>query len=144
MLDELRAQSEAHGLGGDCTFVPASSQIAEGLRAIDIFVLPSQLETLSDSLLEAMACGCCPVVSRVGGHPELVRHGENGMLFEGGQAAELSRVLQTLAELPVLREQLSARARCTAQQFSIDASTRRMEQIYTEVMEATSARVSSR
>ena len=105
----------------------------EWLQAIDIFVLPSQSEALSNSLLEAMACGCCPVASRVGGTPELIRHGENGMLFEAGDVEQLSDVLETLVELRVLREQLAAKARCTAQQFSIAASARRMEEIYTAI-----------
>ncbi len=84
MLGDLRSQAEARGLAGDCTFVPATGQVAEWLQAIDIFVLPSRSEALSNSLLEAMACGCCPVASRVGGNLELIRHGENGMLFEAG------------------------------------------------------------
>ncbi|MGA2880278.1 MAG: glycosyltransferase [Bryobacteraceae bacterium] len=135
MLDQLRRQVEARGLAGDCTFVPRTGQVAEWLRAIDIFVLPSQSEALSNSLLEAMACGCCPVASRVGGNVELIRHGENGMLFEAGDVDRLSHVLDTLVELRVLREQLAARARCTAEKFSIGSSTRRMEEIYTELLE---------
>jgi glycosyltransferase involved in cell wall biosynthesis len=138
MLGELRGQAAALGLAGDCTFVPATGQVAAWLRAIDIFVLPSQSEALSNSLLEAMACGCCPVASRVGGNPELVRHGENGMLFEAGNVEQLSDLLETLVELRVLREQLAGRARCTAERFSMDASARRMEQIYTQLIEASS------
>jgi glycosyltransferase involved in cell wall biosynthesis len=85
-----------------------------------------------------MACGCCPVASRVGGNPELIRHGENGLLFDPGDVEQLSDVLQTLVELRMLREQLAARARCTAQQFSIARSTRRMEEIYSRLIEASS------
>jgi glycosyltransferase involved in cell wall biosynthesis len=122
-------------LGTDCTFVPATGQVAEWLHAIDIFVLPSRSEALSNSLLEAMACGCCPVASRVGGSVELIHHGENGMLFEAGDVDQLSNVLETLVERRGLREQLAARARSTAEQFSIGASARRMEEIYAELIE---------
>jgi glycosyltransferase involved in cell wall biosynthesis len=122
------------GIAGDCTFVPATGNVAEWLRAIDIFVLPSRSEALSNSLLEAMACGCCPVASRVGGNLELIRHGENGMLFEAGDVEQLSDVLQTLVQLRTLREQLAARARCTAQRLSMAASARRMEEIYAEFL----------
>ena len=48
---------------------------------------------------------------------------------------QLSNVLETLVELRVLREQLAARARSTAEQFSIGASAPRMEEIYTELIE---------
>lgn len=134
MLPDLKQQAEAAGLGADCTFVPGTAQVAEWLHAIDIFVLPSRSEALSNSLLEAMASGCCPVASRVGGNVELIRHGENGMLFDAGEPDQLVRVLETLLDLRVMREQLSARARQTAQQFSMAASVRRMEEIYTEFL----------
>jgi glycosyltransferase involved in cell wall biosynthesis len=122
-------------LDADCAFVPATENVAEWLRAIDILVLPSRSEAFSNSLLEAMDCNCCPVTTRVGGNPELVRYGENGMLFEAGDVDQLSRVLETLVELPILRGQLAARANCTAQRFSIVASVRRIEEIYTGLLE---------
>jgi glycosyltransferase involved in cell wall biosynthesis len=137
-LDELRLQAEATGVAGCCTFVPATGRVAEWLRAIDIFVLPSRSEALSNSLLEAMACRCCPVASRVGGNPELIFHRENGMLFEAGDVDQLTHVLETLVELPVLREQLASKARCRAEQFSIAASAKRMGEIYTELIERSS------
>lgn len=139
-LGALRSQAAAAGLAADCTFAAATEKVSPWLQAIDIFVLPSRSEALSNSLLEAMACGCCPVASRVGGNPELVRHGENGMLFEGGDVGQLCRLLDTLVELPVLRGQLAARARCTAEQFSIRASVRRMEEIYSELIDKSSRR----
>jgi L-malate glycosyltransferase len=138
MLGQLREQAATRGLTDVCTFVPATADVAEWLRAIDIFVLPSLSEALSNSLLEAMACGCCPVASRVGGNVELIRHGENGMLFDARDVAQLSQVLSTLLDLPVLRGQLAARARCTAEKFSIAASVRRMEEIYTELIQKSS------
>jgi glycosyltransferase involved in cell wall biosynthesis len=138
MLEELRLQAEASGLARDCTFVPGTGRVAQWLREIDIFVLPSRSEALSNALLEAMACGCCPVASRVGGNLELVRHGENGMLFDAGDVDQLSNILATLVELRVLREQLAARARSTAERLSMSSSARRMEEIYTELIEASS------
>jgi glycosyltransferase involved in cell wall biosynthesis len=140
MLGELRSQAARSGLAGDCSFVPATGQVAEWMRAIDIFVLPSRSEALSNSLLEAMASGCCPVASRVGGNTELIRHGENGMLFDPGDVAELCRVLEPLVEHRMLRQQLAARARCTAERFSIHASARRMEEIYLQLIEESGRR----
>jgi glycosyltransferase involved in cell wall biosynthesis len=132
MLGELRSQAEARGLAPDCIFAQATANAAECLREIDIFVLPSRSEALSNSLLEAMACGCCPVASRVGGNPELIRHGENGMLFEAGDVDQLCHVLEPLIEHRMLRQRLAQKARDVAEHFSIGASARRMEAIYTE------------
>ena len=78
----LAAARRRLGIFPDCVFEPATPRVADWLHAIDIFVLPSLSEALSNSLMEAMACGCCVAASRVGGNPELVAHGETGMLFE--------------------------------------------------------------
>jgi L-malate glycosyltransferase len=134
MLDQLRSLAQARGLAPDYIFAPATANVAECLRSIDIFVLPSRSEALSNSLLEAMACGCCPVASSVGGNVELIRHGENGMLFEAGDAGQLCEVLELLIEHPELRQQLAAKARGAAEGFSIETSARRMEDIYTELI----------
>ena len=139
MLEQLLTHAESRGLARDCIFAPATADAAECMRAIDIFVLPSRSEALSNSLLEAMACGCCPVASRVGGNFELVRHGENGMMFEAGNVDQLCHVLEPLIQQRGVREQLAARARSTAERFSIAASARRMEEIYTELIESPSS-----
>jgi len=144
MLPALERRATARELGAACTFVPTTGQVVRWLHAIDIFVLPSRSEALSNSLLEAMACGCCPVASRVGGNTELVRHGENGMLFDAGAVDQLSQTLETLLDLRVLRQQLSRRARETAEQFSMAASVRRMEEIYAEFIERSERKRSAR
>lgn len=138
MSGDLRSQAQASGLGGNCTFVPATADVARWLREIDIFVLPSRSEAFSNSLLEAMASGCCPVATRVGGNIELVCHGDSGMLFEPGDVGQLCRVLEPLLAHPILRQRLAERARLVAERFSIAASARRMEEIYTELIEASS------
>jgi L-malate glycosyltransferase len=136
MLEQLCSQAQARGLMSDRIFAPATANAADCMRAIDIFVLPSRSEAFSNSLLEAMACGCCPVASRVGGNFELIRHGENGMLFEAGNVDQLCHVLEPLIEHGALRERLAVRARSTAGHFSIARSAHRMSEIYTELIEA--------
>ena len=97
-LSALQDQARALGILPHCVFEPATSRVADWLHAIDIFVLPSLSEALSNSLMEAMACGCCVAASRVGGNPELVAHGETGMLFEPRDAAGLAGVLRLLMQ----------------------------------------------
>src|SRR6202050_2930020 len=81
-LADLQERAAALGISRHCVFEPATPRVADWLRGIDIFVLPSVSEALSNSLMEAMACGCSVAASRVGGNPELVAHGETGMVFE--------------------------------------------------------------
>jgi glycosyltransferase involved in cell wall biosynthesis len=134
-LVELRERARALGILEDCVFQPATQQVADWLRAIDIFVLPSLSEALSNSLMEAMASGCCVVASSVGGNPELVSHGETGMLFAPRDAVGLAGVLRVLVRDPVLRGALGCNAaRLIHSRFSLAAAARRMGDIYAEIL----------
>jgi len=105
------------------------------LRAIDIFVLPSLSEALSNALMEAMACGCAVVASQVGGNPELVSDGTTGLLFRAGDAAELADRLERLIVDDGLRTRVGvAASESVRQRFSLQASVRRMEEIYEELL----------
>jgi glycosyltransferase involved in cell wall biosynthesis len=131
MRDSLAALAQQLGVAADCHFEPTTSDAAGWLRSMDIFVLPSLSEALSNSLMEAMACGCCAVASRVGGNPELVRDGETGLLFRPGDAPDLAAKLNRLIGNPGLRRELAcAGAQYLHQEFSLARSVRRMEEIY--------------
>jgi glycosyltransferase involved in cell wall biosynthesis len=130
MLEQLKASAN-----GACHFEPAVKDVAPWLRSIDIFVLPSLSEAFSNSLMEAMACGCCPVASEVGGNPELVTHGETGMLFPPKDAAALAERLDTLLRDPELRGRLAANAqRRMATEFTREAAAQRMGEVYEEFL----------
>jgi glycosyltransferase involved in cell wall biosynthesis len=128
----LEAHSRRLGLAESCCFIPAVSDAAEWLRSIDVFVLPSRSESLSNSLMEAMACGCCVVASAAGGNPELVTDGVDGLLFPSGDVSALARRLRTLiVEDPRLRHSLSvAAAAHIRRSFSTEASIARISEIY--------------
>ena len=67
----LQENAARLGITDAIDFIPATRDVPDWLRKMDIFVLPSYSEAFSNSLLEAMACGCAVVGSRVGGTPEL-------------------------------------------------------------------------
>jgi glycosyltransferase involved in cell wall biosynthesis len=130
MLAELEALGDA-----DCHFQPAERNVAPWLRAMDIFVLPSLSEALSNSLMEAMGCGCCPVASRVGGNPELVTDGETGLLFPACDAAALAERLALLLDQPVYRRQLAEQAeRRMREHFTRQQAARTMAAIYQDFL----------
>jgi glycosyltransferase involved in cell wall biosynthesis len=119
------------GVGGNCVFIPTTRDVASWMRAIDIFVLPSDSEAFSNALLEAMACGCCPVGSEVGGMPELIAHGRHGFLFPRGEAESLSAHLKCLAENHELRKRFAVQAAAYAREnFPIEKTLNRMESLY--------------
>jgi glycosyltransferase involved in cell wall biosynthesis len=136
MLEPLQSEARTLGILEDCVFVPATPHVAAWLRAIDIFVLPSLSEAFSNSIMEAMACGCCTVASNVGGNPELVRNGETGLTFEARDSAGLSGALQNLIANEALRKRLAAAGtRFIKERFSTHASAERMAEIYTQLIE---------
>jgi L-malate glycosyltransferase len=136
MLGELQAGGDADcgaESGGDCHFQPAERNVAPWLRAMDIFVLPSLSEALSNSLMEAMGCGCCVVASDTGGNPELVADGETGLLFPVGDAEALAERLALVLGNPEYRRRLGAAAeRRMGEQFTRERAARAMGEIYEE------------
>ncbi len=135
-LPALETQAATLGITARCRFVPSTEHVAEWLHGIDIFVLPSLSEALSNSLMEAMACGCCVAASRVGGNAELAgEDGERGLLFETGNVAKLAEILTILCNDPARRERMSAAAaKFIREAFSIEASVARMSAIYDEFL----------
>ena len=135
-LPRLQARADELNLGADCIFFPAVKRVAPYLRAIDIFASCSSSEAFSNSILEAMACGCCPVGSRVGGTPELIADGERGLLFESGNVDDLVSKLKSLIEDEALRKRCAgAAAAFAANELSMDAALARMSRIYREQLE---------
>jgi glycosyltransferase involved in cell wall biosynthesis len=87
----------------------------------DIKVLPSTIEGLSQSLLEAMALGVPVIATDLGGNGELVDEGKNGFLFENGNIRQLAERIQKLQANPALRRQMGEAGKKTAlKDFSIE------------------------
>jgi len=90
------------------------------LARTDVVVLPSYWEGLPVSLIEALSAGKAIVASRVGGNPELVMDGTNGLLVPPGDAPALAQALLTLSGDPerVRRMGLASRQRFAAGGFA--------------------------
>jgi len=86
----------------------------------DILVLPSKTEGWGLALMEAMACGKAVVASRVGGVPELVREGVDGLLVEPGDIAGLSDAMIRLLSDSNLRSMMGRAGRERVRDFSWD------------------------
>jgi sugar transferase (PEP-CTERM/EpsH1 system associated) len=131
-LQEFAAVSST--LSGRVVFAGESSNVAALLNAIDIFVLPSRNEGMSNTLLEAMASGLPVVATRVGGNPELVEDRRSGFLFEPGDVRTLVAILERIASDTNLREECGQAARSRAiENFSFEAMIRRYESLYSEL-----------
>jgi len=110
-LERLRSVAVSTGLSSRVFFLGASNAIPDFLNALDVFVLPSISEGLSNTLLEAMSSGLPVVASRVGGNVELIENGVSGLLFGVGDVAGLAEQLSHLLANPQLRCALGGSAR---------------------------------
>jgi glycosyltransferase involved in cell wall biosynthesis len=130
-LGNLQTRARALGLAEACRFSLSTEDVPRALAALDVFVLPSRSEALSNSIMEAMSSGLCVIGSAVGGNPELIADEETGLLFEAGDAAALARcVLRALGDDSLRARLGESAARRMREEFSIERSVRRMQQIY--------------
>jgi sugar transferase (PEP-CTERM/EpsH1 system associated) len=140
MESELRARAQSLGLSGRTWFAGAVTDVPALLSSFDVFVLSSLMEGISNTLLEAMACGLPVVATAVGGNVELVRDGDTGLLVSPGDVEALAQTLARVATEPELASMLGARARASAiGEFSLEAMVRRYGDLYARLLVPKSA-----
>jgi glycosyltransferase involved in cell wall biosynthesis len=127
----LRREVASRGLGSQVQFLGERSDVAGLLASSDLFVLPSRSEACPNAVLEAMAVGLPLVASRVGGVPELVESGVNGLLVEPDRPDALASAMLDLMRRPQFASALGVAARQRAvQQFSFDRMVAGFEHLY--------------
>jgi len=128
-MEQTQALARKLGLGKSVEFLGVKEDVGPELQAADIFVLPSLYEGLPMTLIEAMGTGLPIAASPVGGVPDLIQDGENGLLvpLEPEQtAAGWARLLRDQA----LREKLGRNALASSGQYSAQAMAGRYLEIY--------------
>jgi glycosyltransferase involved in cell wall biosynthesis len=121
-------------------FLGSTSHVPELLRAMDVFVLPSVAEGISNALLEAMASGLPVIATSVGGNPEVVVDRESGLLFSPHDANALAQHLREVRANRDLRFQLGRRAlERVREKFSIDSMVQRYADLYSSTRVAVSS-----
>jgi sugar transferase (PEP-CTERM/EpsH1 system associated) len=127
----------ADDLGSNVIFTGTRTDVARILSAMDIFVLPSLKEAMPIALLEAMAMRLPVVATHVGGVPEIVEDGENGILVPPGDEPALHAALQRLADDPALISTLAHAGQAHVQaNFTLDSMVARVEQLYNSLAES--------
>ncbi len=125
---KLRGLIEDLGLEENVVLAGALPRIVlfKYLKAADLFVLNTAYEGLSHQILEAMAVGTPVVATAVGGNPELIRDGKDGVLVPYGDARKLSEAIRALLADRKRAEALAASARERVRRFSKDAMLRKL------------------
>ena len=120
----LGAQVAALGLGDSVVFAGMTEHSEDWLRAADMNLLSSHTEGLSNTMLEAMACGLPSVVTAVSGMAELIGETGAGVIVPLGDGAAFADAVVKLAGDPELRATMAQAARATIlDRYSLDAVT---------------------
>ena len=139
-VDTVMESMRVLGLGGPVHVLGWVSEDDKKalLETGDIFALPSHDEGLPVSILEAMSWAIPIISTRVGGIPELVREGKDGILIDPGNVPALSASLERLALDGTLRAKIGLSARTRVESFSPDVVLPKLDAVYMNLIERAS------
>lgn len=133
----LQALINEQGLAGRVVLAGFRRDVPELLQRMRIVCLTSHTEGTPNVVLEAMAAGRPVVATRVGGVPELITDGVNGLLVEPGDAEGLARAIVRLLDDPDLAQRLaSAGQQMVEQKYGCDRVVRELERLYCDAVAA--------
>jgi glycosyltransferase involved in cell wall biosynthesis len=123
------------GLGSRVIFTGLRHDVPEFLQQVNVSVLPSLSEALSNTLLESMAAGVPVVATRVGGNPEVVEDGVTGFLVPPREPEALAASIGRLLEHPQLAQAMGRAGReRAAEHFSLQRLTQETESLYLRLL----------
>ncbi len=133
---ELERQTRELGIASRVRFLGDRSDIAGILAALDVSVLPSNSESLSNAILESMAAGVPVVATQVGGNPELVTN-DRGILVPPGDENALTHAMERLLRNPAMRAEFGANAKAFAESnFTLAAMQKKYEDLYADLLDS--------
>ena len=143
----LRAQAQAildSGGAHDAAWLPGErGDVADVMRSLDCFVLPSLAEGISNTILEAMACGLPVVATAVGGNVELVDAGRSGLVVPNDDPLAMAQGLLHLWRNAEASKRMGCAGRADVEQrFSMQAMVGAYQHLYDQQISA--ARISLR
>jgi glycosyltransferase involved in cell wall biosynthesis len=115
-MAELKAMAAQLGIGNEVEFCGMlnEKELHEFMNSLHIYVHATLGETMSNSIMQAMACGLPVIASDVWGVNNMIVNGGDGLLFKSENAEDLSRAIDEVVSNDVLREKISVNARTTA------------------------------
>ena len=142
LREDVRTVVEEGGVADLVWLAGQRDDVPRIMRGLDLFVLPSISEGVSNTILEAMASGLPVVATRVGGNPELVEEGVVGTLVAREDPQSMASAIRLYAESPELcRRQGSAARRAVEARFGMDAMVNAYMTIYDNTLRSTGYRV---
>ncbi len=133
--DDLASLAGDLGVVDRVVFAGWRDDIAAVLRAMDIFALSSLNEGMGKALVEAMYVGLPSVATAVGGIPELIEHGREGLLVPAQQPDQLATAMIELAADDEMRCRLGEAAAQRARSYSVESMLEKIEALYDSLLE---------
>jgi sugar transferase (PEP-CTERM/EpsH1 system associated) len=141
MRNSIEMQARQLDIADRILLLGERQDVAQIMKAFDVFALTSIAEGISNTILEAMATGLPIVATRVGGNPELVEHGLNGQLVSAGDVGGMAAAFQSYLDNSQLRREHGRHARSRAESaFSLHRMASDYAELYTTVMHKSSRR----
>jgi len=131
---DAEAEAKELGVAEDVKFLGRLDSVATLLQGCELFLLPSTTESFGLAALEAMACGAVIVATRVGGIPEVVDDGVDGILEPVGSVEAMGRRAVDLLRDKNALERMRAAAIARAGEFSADRVVPMYEALYAEAV----------
>ncbi len=132
---ELAAAAEAAGLAEHLRFLQTRTDTVRLMIGADLFVLPSHQEGLPVALMEAMSAGLPVVATIVGGVPDIVTDGVEGLLVPPGRADLLAQAVTRVAQDAALRSRLAQSSLARSTVFDVRGAAAAIEAVYTELLD---------
>jgi glycosyltransferase involved in cell wall biosynthesis len=131
---QLAAEAVQLGIAPYVQLLGDRADVSTVLAALDVFVLPSRTEGMSNALLEGMATARPVVATAVGGTPEVITEGQNGLLVPADEPSAMAAAIGRLLDDPALAARLGAAARHTVgERYGARIMVRRLEAVYEAV-----------
>lgn len=134
LLTELTDMSSSLGIKDHVKFLGWRLDVADVMATFDIFVLPSLNEGMGKVLVEAMAMRKPIIASNVGGIPDLVNHGLNGLLFPPADADAMADAIVTLHGEPSKAKRMAEKGKVIAAGYRADAMIQKIDRLYDEIL----------
>jgi len=135
--EQLKDYADDKGLNEHVIFTGFRNDIPEILPELDIFLVTSETEGLSTSILDAIACKVPVVATNAGGIPEIIEHNVTGMLGGIKQPETLADGILTILSNETLREEIVTNASEKLKGFTKETTAEKTLQIYLDAFEST-------
>jgi glycosyltransferase involved in cell wall biosynthesis len=134
--EELKMKSKGLGLDDTVFFTGFRTDLSDVLHSLDVFLMTSKTEGLGTSVLDAFACSIPVVATQAGGIPEMVHHGQSGLLAPVGDSGKLASHVASILTDNNLRERLVTGASRVLEGFSKHATAEKTLAIYRRVLKS--------